>query len=83
MTTQDEIATPAEGWVVRASIAIVRWSRRRTVRSSISEIYLHDPERHATLEEQLLLDRERHAARVELERIRKAQSKLRAAKKGT
>jgi hypothetical protein len=77
VTTRDEIAGHGEGWVVRASTAITRWSRRRTVRANISEIYLDDPERRATLEEQLLRDRERRAARQELDRIRAEETRLR------
>ncbi len=69
MAMTGEIRTIQEGWLVRASIALTRWSRRRRVRSDISEIYFGEQdERRASLEEQLLLDRERRAARLELDR---------------
>ena len=71
MAMTGEIRTVREGWLVRASIALTRWSRRRRVRADISEIYFgEEDERRASLEEQLLLDRERRAARQELDRIR-------------
>ena len=70
MAMTGEISTVREGWLVRASIAFTRWSRRRRVRADISEIYFgEEDERRASLEEQLLLDRERRAARQELDRI--------------
>jgi hypothetical protein len=69
MTMTGEISIVREGWLVRASIALTRWSRRRSVRADISEIYFGDEdERRTSLEEQLLLDRERRAARQELDR---------------
>lgn len=69
MTMTGEITTVREGWLVRASIAVARWSRRRGVRADISDIYYPgDEARRASLEEQLLLDRERRAARQELDR---------------
>jgi hypothetical protein len=70
MTMTGEIRILREGWLVRASIALTRWSRRRRIRADISEIYYgEEAERRATLKEQLLLDRERNAARYELDRI--------------
>ena len=70
MAMTGEITTIREGWLVRASIALTRWSRRRRIRADIAEIYFgQEDERRATLEEQLLLDRERRAARQELDRI--------------
>ena len=70
MTMTGEIRIVREGWLVRASIAVTRWSRRRRIRADISEIYFgEEDERRANLEEQLLLDRERRAARQELDRI--------------
>ena len=70
MTLTGEIRIVREGWLVRASIAVTRWSRRRRIRADISEIYFgEEDERRASLEEQLLLDRERRAARQELDRI--------------
>jgi hypothetical protein len=69
MAMTGEIHTIQEGWLVRASIALTRWSRRRRIRADISEIYFGEQdERRASLEEQLLLDRERRAARLELDR---------------
>lgn len=71
MAMTGEISTVREGWLVRASIALTRWGRRRRIRADISEIYFgQEDERRATLEEQLLLDRERRAARLELDRIK-------------
>jgi hypothetical protein len=70
MTLTGEIRIVREGWLVRASIAVTRWSRRRRIRADISEIYFgEEDERRASLEEQLLLDRERRAARADLDRI--------------
>lgn len=77
MTMTGEISIVREGWLVRAAIAVTRWSRRRSVRADISEIYLGEDERRASLEEQLLLDRERRAARQELDRIRSMSSMYR------
>jgi hypothetical protein len=69
MTMTGEITTAREGWLVRASLAVARWSRRRTVRSDIADIYnVGDEARRASIEEQLLLDRECRAARQELDR---------------
>jgi hypothetical protein len=68
MTMTGEITIVREGWMVRAAIALTRWSRRRSVRADISEIYFGDDERRMSLEEQLLLDRERRAARQQLDR---------------
>ena len=70
MTMTGEIRIVREGWLVRAAIALTRWSRRRQIRADISEIYFgEEDERRASLEEQLLLDRERRAARADLDRI--------------
>ena len=70
MTMTGEIRIIREGWLVRASIALTRWSRRRRVAADISEIYFgEEAERRVSLQEQLLLDRERNAARYELDRI--------------
>ena len=70
MTMTGEIRIVREGWLVRASIALTRWSRRRRIRAELSDIYFgEEDERRASLEEQLLLDRERSAARYELDRI--------------
>jgi hypothetical protein len=53
----------------RFATALARWARRRSVRADISEIYRDDEERRATLEEQLMLDRERRLAQAELDRV--------------
>ncbi len=69
MMMTGEITTVREGWLVRAAIAVTRWGRRRSIRADISEVYHgEEDERRASLEEQLLLDRERRAARRELDR---------------
>ena len=69
MTMTGQITTVRESWITRLSVAITRWSRRRQIRLDIADIYFgEDDERRATLEEQLLLDRERRAARAELDR---------------
>lgn len=69
MTTTGEITIVPESRLVRFAAAVTRWSRRREVRAELSDIYLgEDDERRATLEEQLLLDRERRAAQRELDR---------------
>ena len=77
MTMTGEISIVREGWMVRAAIAVTRWSRRRRIRADISEIYFGEDERRASLEEQLLLDQERRAARQELDRIRSMSSMYR------
>jgi hypothetical protein len=70
MAMTGEITIVREGWLVRAAIALTRWARRRRVRADISDIYFgEEDERRASLEEQLLLSRERRAARQELDRI--------------
>jgi len=70
MAMTGEITTVREGWLVRAAIVLTRWARRRSIRADISDIYFGEQdERRASLEEQLLLDRERRAARMELDRI--------------
>lgn len=70
MTGEIRIVPIREGWLVRTALAVTRWSRRRSIRADISEIYFgEEDERRASLEEQLLLDRERRAARQELDRI--------------
>ena len=70
MAMTGEITTVREGWLVRAAIALTRWARRRRIRADISDIYFgEEDERRVSLEEQLLLDRERRAARRELDRI--------------
>ena len=69
MTGEISIAPIREGLLVRAAMAVTRWGRRRSIRADISEIYFGEQdERRASLEEQLLLDRERRAARYELDR---------------
>jgi hypothetical protein len=69
MTMTGEITIVREGLLVRAAIAATRWARRRSIRADISELYFgEEDERRASLEEQLLIDRERRAARVELDR---------------
>ena len=76
MTMTGEITIAREGWLVSAAIAVTRWSRRRSVRADLADIYFgEEDERRVSLEEQLLLDRERRAARMELDRI-KTQSTL-------
>jgi hypothetical protein len=69
MAMTGEITTVREGWLVRASLAVARWSRRRTVRADLSEVYFGEDERRASLEEQVLLSRERQAAERDLDRI--------------
>jgi len=70
MTMTREITIIREGWLVRASIAIARWGRRRSIRADLSDVYFgEDHERRASLEEQLLLNRERQAAVRDLDRI--------------
>ncbi len=70
MAMTGEITIVREGWLVRAAIALTRWARRRRVRADISDIYFGaEDERRASLEEQLLLDRERRAARQDLDRV--------------
>jgi hypothetical protein len=76
MTMTGEITIAREAWLVRAAIALTRWGRRRRVRADLSDLYFGEAdERRASLEEQLLLDRERRAARIELDRT-KAMSSL-------
>jgi hypothetical protein len=71
MAMTGEITIVEEGWLVRAAIALTRWGRRRRVRADLSDIYFGEAdERRVSLEEQLLLDRERRAARMELDRIK-------------
>jgi hypothetical protein len=71
MAMTGEITIVREGWLVRGAIALTRWARRRRVRADIADIYFGEAdERRVSLEEQLLLDRERRAARMELDRIR-------------
>jgi hypothetical protein len=70
MAMTGEITIVREGWLVRSAIALTRWGRRRRVRADIADIYFgEEDERRAGLEDQLLLDRERRAARQELDRI--------------
>ena len=69
MAMTGEITVIRETRTVRLATALARWARRRSVRTDISEIYGDDEERRATLEEQLLLDRERRAAQAELDRV--------------
>jgi hypothetical protein len=64
-----EITIIHETRTVRFATALARWARRRAVRADISELYRDDEERRATLEEQLMLDRERRAAQAELDRV--------------
>ena len=69
MAMTSEITIIREGWIVRLSTAITRWSRRRAIRNDIADIYFgEEDERRADLEEQLLLDRERRAAQQQVER---------------
>jgi hypothetical protein len=71
MTMTGEIAIAREGWLVSAAIGLARWGRRRRVRADLADIYFgEEDERRVSLEEQLLLDRERRAARMELDRIK-------------
>ncbi len=78
MAMTGEITIVREGWLVRAAIALTRWARRRRVRADISDIYFGEgDERRARLEEQLLLARERRAARQDLDRIRTLSSTYR------
>jgi hypothetical protein len=78
MAITGDISVVREGWLVRASIALTRWSRRRRIRADIADIYFgEEDERRVSLEEQLLLDRERRAARRELDRIRSMSSMYR------
>ena len=71
MTMTSDIAIVREGWIVRLSSTLTRWSRRRQIRDDLADIYSHvgEDERRARLEEQLLLDRERRAAQRELDRV--------------
>jgi hypothetical protein len=68
MAMTGEIRVIPESRIVRIATAVAHWGRRRSVRRDISELYRDDEERRATLEEQLLLDRERRAAQLELDR---------------
>jgi len=69
MAMTGEISIVRESRLVRLAAALSRWSRRRGVRADIADIYWgEEDERRASLEEQLLLDRERRAAQRELER---------------
>jgi hypothetical protein len=78
MAITGDISIVREGWLVRALIALARWSRRRRIRADIADIYFgEEDERRISLEEQLLLDRERRAARHELDRIRSMSSMYR------
>jgi hypothetical protein len=78
MAMTGEITTVREGWLVQAAMALTRWARRRRIRADIADIYFgEEDERRASLEEQLLLDRERRAARMELDRIKTMSSMYR------
>lgn len=61
----DAASSGREGWLVALGMRIARWGRRRTVRADLLRAGL---ERRADLEERLLLDRELHAYRRELQR---------------
>jgi hypothetical protein len=69
MSMTGEISIIREGRLVRFAGALMRWSRRRTVRADIADIYFGEEDtRRERLEQQLLLDRERRAAQAELAR---------------
>ena len=61
----DTAPAAREGWLVAAGMRLARWGRRRIVRADLARAGL---ERRADLEERLLLDRELHAYRRELQR---------------
>jgi hypothetical protein len=57
--------------LVRVAGRLQRWARRRSVRASISDAYLGDEERRATLEKRLLLQEEERAIALrELDRTK-------------